>query len=163
MKKNIMHRLMPAFLMMALLSACSSSSGDIEPVSNSSPQAAESNPSQSSDKPYSVVESDTVWVMADEMPLFNGGDSALLSYLAKNTSYPPNAAKSGTEGRCIVRFCVTSEGSVDKVSILKGVSPELDAEALRVVSSLPGFEYPGIKNGKPVSVWYMVPIQFKLN
>ncbi len=54
------------------------------------------------------------------------------------------------------------DGSVDKVSILKGVDPELDMEAFRVVNTLPAFEKPGIKDGKAVAVWYMVPINFRL-
>lgn len=160
MKKKLMINLIPAFLISLFIVACSSPTGEIEPVTTASPEATES--IQSPDKPYSVVDGDTVWTLADEMPLFNGGDSALISYISKNISYPGAAVKTGTEGRCIVRFCVTGKGDVDKVSILKGVSPELDAEAIRVVASLPEFGYPGIKNGKPVSVWYVVPIQFKL-
>jgi protein TonB len=56
---------------------------------------------------------------------------------------------------------VTSKGGVDKVSILKGVDPELNAEAIRVVQTLPAFK-PGKQGGKPVPVWYMVPINFTL-
>ena len=65
------------------------------------------------------------------------------------------------EGRVIIRFCVTEKGSVNKISILKGVDPELDAEAIRVVGTLPLFN-PGRQNGKAVPVWYMVPITFTL-
>ncbi|HLN55963.1 MAG TPA: energy transducer TonB [Bacteroidales bacterium] len=159
MKKNI-NNLIPAILLTAFVAACNSS--EMDSVKTDAPKATASNSSQTTDKPYSVMDGDTVWVMADEMPLFHGGDSALLSYLSKNTIYPEAAVKSGIQGKCIVRFCVTGEGNVDQVSILQGVSPELDAEAIRVVGSLPGFEYPAMKNGKPVAVWYMVPIQFKL-
>jgi TonB family protein len=101
------------------------------------------------------------FVVVEEMPMFPGGDSALLAYIAKNTTYPEEAKKNGVQGRVIVRFCVTEEGKVSLVTVLKGVSPELDKEAIRVVSSLPSF-YPGKQGGKPVPVWYMVPITFGL-
>ncbi len=66
------------------------------------------------------------------------------------------------QGRVIVRFCITETGSIDKISVLKGVDPELDKEAIRVVSTLPAFQ-PGKQGGKAVPVWYMVPISFALN
>jgi TonB family protein len=96
------------------------------------------------------------------MPAFKGGDAALMDYIAKNTKYPETAKTKGIQGKVIVRFAVETDGSVDKVSILKGVDPELDQEAFRVVSSLPAFEKPGVKDGKDVAVWYMVPINFTL-
>jgi TonB family protein len=104
---------------------------------------------------------DIPFVVVEEMPMFPGGDSALLAYIANNTKYPETAKTNNIQGRVITRFCVNKEGGVDRVSILKGVSPELDAEALRVVNKLPSFK-PGQQGGKPVSVWYMVPITFSL-
>jgi protein TonB len=97
------------------------------------------------------------------MPVFTGGDAALLKYIADNTKYPELAKTNGITGKVIVRFAVNPDGSVNRVSVLKGVDPELDKEALRVVSLLPAFEKPGIKDGKKVSVWYMIPINFTLN
>ncbi|MBN1107558.1 MAG: TonB family protein [Bacteroidales bacterium] len=102
------------------------------------------------------------FVVVEEMPMYTGGDSALLRHIAMNTTYPEAAKKAGTQGRVIVRFCITSAGTVDKISVLKGVSPELDEEAVRVVSTLGIFE-PGRQAGKPVPVWYMVPITFTLS
>jgi TonB family protein len=101
------------------------------------------------------------FVVVEEMPMFPGGDSLLLDYLIKNTKYPETAKANNIQGRVIIRFCVTEVGGVDRVSVLKGVSPELDAEAIRVVNTLPAFK-PGKQGGKPVSVWYMVPITFAL-
>jgi TonB family protein len=101
------------------------------------------------------------FVAVEEMPEFPGGDASLLKYLAENTTYPQNAKENKIEGRVIVRFCVTEKGGVNKISIIKGVDPELDAEAIRVVSTLPPFN-PGRQNGKAVPVWYMVPITFVL-
>lgn len=101
------------------------------------------------------------FVVVEEMPMFPGGEVALLQYIGEHTQYPEVAKENNIQGKVIVRFCVTSKGGVDKVSILKGVDPELDAEAIRVVQTLPAFK-PGKQGGKPVPVWYMVPINFTL-
>jgi periplasmic protein TonB len=101
------------------------------------------------------------FVVVEEMPMFPGGDAELLKYIAEHTTYPDIAKENNIQGRVIVRFCVTAKGGVSQVSILKGVDPELDAEAIRVVNTLPAFK-PGKQGGKPVPVWYMVPITFTL-
>jgi TonB family protein len=98
----------------------------------------------------------------DQMPVFKGGDVALMDYIAKNTKYPETAKTKGIQGKVIVRFAVEKDGSIDKVSVLKGVDPELDMEAMRVVKSLPAFEKPGVKDGKAVAVWYAIPINYTL-
>jgi len=85
----------------------------------------------------------------------------LLKYLGENTKYPESAKVNGTQGKVIVRFAIDTEGNVTKESVLKGVDPALDEEALRVVRTLPGFK-PGRQGGKAVPVWYMVPINFTL-
>ena len=107
---------------------------------------------ESATEPYVVVE---------EMPMFPGGDSTLLAYISQNTKYPENAKKNNIQGRVIIRFCITAKGNVNRVNVLKGVDPEIDAEAIRVVNSLPAFK-PGKQGGKPVPVWYMVPVTFTL-
>jgi len=101
------------------------------------------------------------FVVVEEMPLFPGGDVELLKYISEHTNYPEVAKENNIQGRVIVRFCVTSKGGVNQVSVLKGVDPELDKEAVRVVGTLPAFK-PGKQGGKPVPVWYMVPITFTL-
>jgi TonB family protein len=101
------------------------------------------------------------FVVVEEMPMFPGGEVALLKYIADNTQYPVAAKEQNIQGRVIVRFCVTAEGGTSQISVLKGVAPELDAEAMRVVETLPAFK-PGKQGGKPVPVWYMVPITFTL-
>jgi TonB family protein len=110
----------------------------------------------------SANETDEVpFVVVEEMPMFPGGDSELLKYIGENTKYPEAAKANQIEGRVIIRFCVTASGGISMISVLKGVSPELNAEALRVVSTLPTFK-PGKQGGKAVPVWYMVPITFTL-
>jgi protein TonB len=101
------------------------------------------------------------FVVVEEMPMFPGGDPALLAYISEHTQYPEIAKENNIQGKVIVRFCVTPKGGVSQVSVLKGVDPELDKEAIRVVNTLPTFK-PGKQGGKPVPVWYMVPIAFTL-
>jgi len=101
------------------------------------------------------------FVVVEEMPMFPGGEVELLKWIMEHTQYPEVAKENNIQGKVIVRFCVTSKGTVDRVSILKGVDPELDKEAIRVVQQLPAFK-PGKQGGKPVPVWYMVPINFTL-
>ena len=101
------------------------------------------------------------FVVVEEMPMFPGGDPALLAYISEHTQYPEIAKENNIQCKVIVRFCVTPKGGVSQVSVLKGVDPELDKEAIRVVNTLPTFK-PGKQGGKPVPVWYMVPIAFTL-
>ena len=104
---------------------------------------------------------ETPYVVVEKMPLYPGGDGELLKYIGSNTKYPESAKAEKAEGRVIIRFIVTKEGKAEGISILRSVHPLLDAEAVRVTSMLTGFE-PGMQGGKPVDVWYMVPITFVL-
>ena len=101
------------------------------------------------------------FVVVEEMPKYPGGEIELLKFLAENTQYPEAAKAEKIEGKVIIRFVVNTEGNTEGLSILKGVHPLLDAEAVRVVSMLSGFK-PGMQNGKAVPVWYMVPVNFTL-
>jgi len=95
------------------------------------------------------------------MPEFPGGDTALVKYILDNTKYPPDAKEKSIQGQVVIRFCISAEGAISQISVLKGVDPALDAEAIRVVSTLPAFK-PGMDGGKKVPVWYMLPITFSL-
>jgi protein TonB len=101
------------------------------------------------------------FLIVEEMPVFPGGDTELLKYIYEHTLYPVVARENNIQGKVIVRFCITSKGTVEQVSIYKPVDPELDAEAIRVVKTLPLFK-PGKQGGKPVPVWYTVPINFQI-
>jgi protein TonB len=81
--------------------------------------------------------------------------------LARSVKYPESAVKNGTQGKVYVNFVVEKDGSVGLVKIARGVSPELDAEALRVVKQLTNWN-PGKNKGKAVRVSYTVPINFAL-
>jgi len=102
-----------------------------------------------------------VFVVVEEMPAFPGGDKAMMEYIYGNIQYPEIAKENNIQGRVILRFCVTYKGGVDQVSVMKGVDPALDNEAIRVIKSLPAWK-PGKQGGKPVNVWYSVPITFQL-
>lgn len=101
------------------------------------------------------------FLTVQEMPEPRGGENALYKFIADNTSYPVKAKENNIGGKVFLRFCVTSKGAVEQVSILKGVDPDLDAEAIRVVKIFPPFK-PGKQDGKPVPVWYSVSINFQL-
>jgi len=100
-------------------------------------------------------------VFVEERPLFPGGNSALLKYIAENTIYPEEALENNIEGKVILRFVVASDGSVKRIEIIRGLNPLLDAEAIRVVSTLPAWK-PGRQNGVAVPVWFTIPVTFKI-
>jgi protein TonB len=103
----------------------------------------------------------TIPVWVQEMPTFPGGNEALFKFIYKEIKYPEPAVQNGVQGRVTLRFVVSPDGSIRRVEILRGVDPLLDAEAIRVISSLPKWN-PGKQNGDPVSVWFTVPVTFKL-
>jgi len=95
-------------------------------------------------------------------PKFPGGISALKQFIANNTVYPIPAKENNIQGTVVIRFEVTKKGTIGKISVInKTVDEILQNEAVRVVKTLPKFK-PGIQNGKPVNVWYSLPVSFKL-
>ncbi|MBQ6080450.1 MAG: energy transducer TonB [Muribaculaceae bacterium] len=102
-----------------------------------------------------------IFQAVEQMPQFPGGDEALLKYLSSHINYPPMAAEDGIQGRVIVQFVVDKTGRVGEVKLVRGVDKNLDNEAVRVCKLLPKFT-PGRQNGQPVSVWYTLPVTFKL-
>jgi TonB family protein len=109
----------------------------------------------------SMTGSDTTWNMFDQIPMFPGGEELLVKHIAMNTIYPETAKAKRIQGKVVVKFCITRKGSVNGYEVVQSVSPELDAEALRVVKTITRFE-PAIVDGKPVSAWYYLPISFTL-
>lgn len=98
----------------------------------------------------------------DQPAQFPGGQTALMHWLAEHISYPQAAAEEGIQGKVVVRFVVTETGSLGKVELVRGSHPALDKEALRVVRKLPKF-IPGQVDYHPVSTWYTLPVNFRLN
>ncbi len=110
-------------------------------------------------KPEPVKEE--VFTAVEQMPQFPGGEAELLKYVATHIKYPTMAAENNIQGRVVVKFVVKKDGNVGEVVVLRGKDPDLDKEAVRVVKTLPRF-IPGKMNGQAVSVWYTLPINFKL-
>jgi len=88
-------------------------------------------------------------------------DYDIHAYLGKNTHYPDAAKEANIDGRVIVKFVVNEDGNVSDVQIVRGIGGGCDEEAKRVVQSMPKWK-PGKQNGKPVKVYFTLPIVFKL-
>ncbi len=102
-----------------------------------------------------------IFTAVEQMPQFPGGEGELLKYISTHIKYPTMAAENNIQGRVVVKFVVQKDGKVGEVVVLRGTDPDLDKEAVRVVKTLPNF-IPGKMNGQAVSVWYTLPINFKL-
>ena len=111
------------------------------------------------EKPKEVKEE--VFRSVEQMPQFPGGEDALRKYLASHVNYPPMAAENNVQGKVVVQFVVEKDGKVGEVKVVRSVDKDLDREAVRVCKSLPKFT-PGRQNGQAVSVWYTLPVTFKL-
>jgi len=107
-------------------------------------------------------EDNVVFQMVETMPSFAGGDTALMNFLSGNIIYPKKKKKKGIQGRVIVQFEVDIDGSIKNIEVVRSISPELDAEAIRVIKKMPKW-IPGKQRGKPVKVKYTLPINFKLS
>jgi protein TonB len=103
-----------------------------------------------------------IFVRVEEMPVYPGGERALMKDIMSRVVYPELAKENGAKGRVFVQFVVNSKGEVDRVKIVRGVDALLDNEAVRVIKTLTGWT-PGMQRGKPVNVSYTVPINFQLN
>ena len=117
-----------------------------------------------SDEDLEIVEEDDeeVFMVVENMPEFPGGDLGLMKYIQKNVKYPPIAKEYNITGKVYISFVVDRSGSVTNVKVVRGVDKNLDAEAVRVIKSLPKYK-PGKQRGKPVRVMFTVPINFTLN
>ena len=104
-----------------------------------------------------------VFEVVEQMPEFpDGGMAGLMEYFKKNLRYPEEAKKAGTQGRVVVQFLINKNGAISDVSVLRSVDRLLDAEAVRLVRSMPRWK-PGMQKGKAVTVKYTVPVLFKLD
>jgi periplasmic protein TonB len=111
-----------------------------------------------------VIQGELERYFVEIMPTFNGGDPKVefSRYIASKMHYPAEAALNGIQGKVLVKFVVNSKGELERAEIFRGVHPDLDNEALRVINTSPLWE-PGIQSGTRVSVTYIFPINFVLH
>jgi TonB family protein len=109
-----------------------------------------------------TVDPNQVFMVVEDMPEFPGGENALRTFINTNVQYPVAVAENGIQGKVFVEFIIGKDGKVESQKIARSVDPALDAEALRVVGSLPKWK-PGMQKGQPVRVSYTVPINFQLH
>ena len=102
-----------------------------------------------------------IYDMVEVAPQFPGGTKELMSWLGQNLRYPVKAQEAGQQGRVICQFVITKEGKVADIKIMRGVSPELDEEAVRVIKAMPAWT-PGKQDGQAVNVRYTLPVTFRL-
>ena len=105
--------------------------------------------------------SEKIYTATEQMPQFPGGEAALMKYMRNNIKYPVIAIENGIQGNVIVQFVVKKDGTIGTVKIVRGLSPELNKEAIRLCKSLPKF-IPGTMNGEAVNVWYTSVVSFRL-
>ncbi len=105
---------------------------------------------------------DPIYSSVDEFPEFPGGTNAMMNFLSSNLKYPESAKNNKQQGKVFISFVVEKDGGITDVKVMRGVCEDIDAEAIRVVKSMPKWK-PGKQEGKPVRVHYTLPITFKLN
>ena len=108
-----------------------------------------------------VVKPQGTLAVAEVMPSFPGGDAALMQFLRDNLKYPVIEAEQGISGRVVLRFVVGEDGTIRNVEIVKSLSPGCDKEAIRVTKTMPTW-IPGRQNGRPVPVYFSLPVRFQL-
>ncbi len=113
-------------------------------------------------EPPVVVEPPSVFLIAEVMPVYDGGLEAMYKFIQKKMRYPAVAQRNDVQGTVYVSFVVNASGKVVDVGIVKGVSSDLDKEAARVISMMPGW-IAGKQRDKNVSVRMTLPIKFQLN
>lgn len=113
------------------------------------------------DEPEPEPTETEIFVFAEKMPEFKGGAAAMNAFLAKEMRYPPVPQENGIQGKVIVQFVVDKDGSITNIEVVRGVHPQLDKEAVRVIGLMPKWN-PGMQREKPVRVKYTVPVFFKL-
>ncbi len=122
---------------------------------NAKNYSANGNKKESSDSTEPFI------IILEEMPIFPGGEKALIQFISNNINYPPSAIQDSIEGKVFLKFVVKADGSVNNVNVIKSLRYDLDNECIRVLEMLPRFQ-PGKMEGKPVPVWYAIPITFTL-
>ena len=99
-----------------------------------------------------------IYRSVEQMPRFPGGEASLMKYINSHLQTPQTEER--LHGSVILQFVVLTDGSIGEIKVVRSVHPDYDAEAVRVVKSLPKFT-PGRQDGQPVAVWYTLPVIFR--
>lgn len=113
---------------------------------------------QLQDRLHIGKDTDSVYIIVEEMPEFPGGTDSLMRYIAYHVKYPP--VDENVVGHVSVRFIIEKDGSIGHAEIIRGIDRRFDEEALRVVRGMPRWK-PGRDQGKAVRVRYTMPVRFK--
>jgi len=109
-----------------------------------------------------IIEEVVPFYIVEDMPTFNGGDMGeFWKYAMSEIKYPEVAAENGVSGTVYMQFTVSTSGRVIDVKVIKGVHPDLDKEAIRVIKGSPIWE-PGRQRGRTVPVIMSLPMKFIL-
>ena len=131
-------------------------------IAANSVYARENEQSVNEPPPVKKEVTEEIFVVVEEQPVYPGGVEAMMKFLADSVKYPVEAQDKGIQGRVIVNFVVNKDGSITDVNVVRGVDPSIDAEAVRVIESMPKWK-PGKQRGKEVNVRYTLPVVFRLN
>ena len=152
---------LPLALLLITLNSCLNK--EKQTGESTTTEAVSSLPETPAASPEAVVEEDKgeVFVVVEEQPLYPEGNSAMIKFLANNVKYPEEAHKKGIEGRVITNFIVEKDGSLSDFQVAHGIDPLLDAEAIRVLKTMPKWK-PGKQRGENVRVRFTLPVVFRL-
>jgi TonB family protein len=131
-------------------------------IAANSSYAGEKDQSLQEPPPVKKEVTEEIFVVVEEQPEYPGGQEAMMKFLSDSIVYPDEAKAKGIQGRVICNFVVMKDGSIDDVNVVRGVDPLLDAEAVRVLKSMPAWK-PGKQRGQAVNVRYTLPLEFRLD
>ncbi|OPZ29966.1 MAG: transport protein TonB [Bacteroidetes bacterium ADurb.BinA174] len=104
---------------------------------------------------------DEIFTEVEKFPEFPGGNEAFMKFLAENIMYPVIAQENNEQGRVVANFVVEKDGRISNIKVIRGVTAGLDAEAMRLLNSMPDWQ-PGEHKGQPARVRFTLPIVFRL-
>jgi periplasmic protein TonB len=107
------------------------------------------------------TQTDSLSMFIEKVPQFPGGYTAVQAYFYKNQHYPENALIHGIHGSAVVSFVVNTNGGIEKASVVKGIDPDLDQEAIRLVKTMPRWQ-PAYSKGKPIASMLIMPVNFTI-
>lgn len=152
--------LLPILLLAVMVQSCQENGTLEEPQATEAPAPVPASPPPPPPS-AAVLDEGEIYNIVENQPAFPGGDQERINFLMQNLKYPKAAREAGHEGTVFISFVVAKDGSIHNITLLRGVSPELDAEAVRVIELMPDW-IPGSHRGEAVNVQFNMPIRFVL-